>query len=70
MSWFSNQVLKATKELDLGCGVGGGKNNRDIFKVGTQNNDMERESLKILSDEEIDIDNKMITCRLRDIACV
>ncbi|RMX42632.1 hypothetical protein pdam_00010273 [Pocillopora damicornis] len=26
------RVLKAAKELDLGCGVGGGKNNRDIFK--------------------------------------
>ncbi|PFX26602.1 cobra venom factor-like [Stylophora pistillata] len=26
------RVLKTAKELDLGCGVGGGKNNRDIFK--------------------------------------
>jgi len=28
------QIFKTTEALDLGCGVGGGKNSKDIFKVG------------------------------------
>ena len=27
------QIFKSAEELDLGCGVGGGKDNKDIFKV-------------------------------------
>ena len=32
--WFFAQIFKTAKELDLGCGAGGGKNIKDIFKVG------------------------------------
>ena len=28
------QIFKAAETLDLGCSVGGGKNSKDIFKVG------------------------------------
>ena len=28
------QIFKSAEELDLGCGVGGGKDIKDIFKVG------------------------------------
>ena len=31
---ISSQIFKTTEELDLGCGVGGGKDSRDVFKVG------------------------------------
>lgn len=28
------QIFKTAKELDLGCGAGGGKDSQDTFKVG------------------------------------
>lgn len=28
------KIFKAAEDLDLGCGVGGGKDSKDIFKVG------------------------------------
>ena len=28
------QVFRGMKKFDLGCGFGGGKNSRDVFKVG------------------------------------
>ena len=28
------QIFKTAENLDLGCGAGGGKDNKDIFKVG------------------------------------
>jgi len=31
------QIFKTAEELDLGCGVGGGKDSKDIFKVGISN---------------------------------
>ena len=34
--YSNSQIFKAAEELDLGCGVGGGKDSRDIFKVGVQ----------------------------------
>lgn len=30
------QIFKTAEELDLGCGVGGGRDSKDIFKVGFQ----------------------------------
>ena len=30
---LSPQIFKTAEELDLGCGVGGGKDSKDIFKV-------------------------------------
>ena len=32
---FSFQIFKTIEGLDLGCGVGGGRNNKDIFKVSS-----------------------------------
>ena len=29
------QIFKTAKELDLGCGAGGGKDSQDILKVGS-----------------------------------
>ena len=29
------KIFKVAEDLDLGCGVGGGKDSKDIFKVGT-----------------------------------
>ena len=34
---FPPQIFKTAEELDLGCGVGGGKDSKDIFKVGISN---------------------------------
>ena len=34
--YSNSQIFKAAEELDMGCGVGGGKDSRDIFKVGVQ----------------------------------
>ena len=28
------KIFKVAEDLDLGCGVGGGKDSKDIFKVG------------------------------------
>lgn len=32
---FLSQIFKTIEGLDLGCGVGGGRNNKDIFKVSS-----------------------------------
>ena len=32
---FFPQIFKTAEELDLGCGVGGGKDTKDVFKVCT-----------------------------------
>ena len=48
------QIFKSAEKLDLGCGVGGGKDNEDIFKVSKITYKLEIKDLE----QEIDNLNK------------